>query len=78
MDWWRFVTYFRRVTRTSAFFRVSWQRFFEVIKIMKETFTRIACDNVYLRLLLRLANEFDVEENPGPTIYGVVDPSKTV
>ena len=50
--------------------------FSEVIKIMKETFARIACDNVYLPLLLRLAN--DVEENPGPTIYGVVDPSKTV
>ena len=43
---------------------------------MKETFTRIACDNVYLPLSLRLAN--DVEENPGPTIYEVVDPSKTV
>ena len=26
------MTYFRHVTRTSAFFRVSWQRFFEVIK----------------------------------------------
>ncbi|CAB4041007.1 ATP-dependent DNA helicase PIF1, partial [Paramuricea clavata] len=36
----------------------------------------IAGDNVYLPLLLRLAN--DVEENPGPTVYDVVDPSKTI
>ena len=39
-------------------------------------FTQIAGENVYLPLLLRLAN--DVEENPGPTVYDVVDPSKTI
>ena len=31
---------------------------------------------MYIPLLLRMAN--DVEENTGPTIYGVVDPSKTI
>ena len=31
---------------------------------------------VYVPLLLRIAN--DVEENPGPTIYDVVDPTKTI
>ena len=32
---------------------------------------------MYVPLLLRMAN--DVEENPGPTIYDVVDPiSKTI
>jgi hypothetical protein len=31
---------------------------------------------VYVPLLLRMAN--DVEENPGPTIYDVVDPTKTI
>ena len=35
----------------------------------------MSCYNVYVALLLRMAN--DVEENPGPTIY-VVDPSKTI
>ena len=39
-------------------------------------FTQIAGENVYLPLLLRLGN--DVEENPGPTVYDVVDPSKTI
>ena len=31
--------------------------------------------NVYVPMLLRMAN--DVDENPGPTIY-VFDPSKTI
>ena len=31
---------------------------------------------MYISLLLRMAN--DVEENTGPTIYDVVDPSKTI
>jgi hypothetical protein len=30
----------------------------------------------YVPLLLRMAN--DVEENPGPTVYDVVDPNKTI
>ena len=31
---------------------------------------------VYVSLLLRMANDF--EENPGPTLYDIVDPSKTI
>ena len=31
---------------------------------------------VYVPLLLRMAN--DIEENPGPTVYDVVDPSQTI
>ena len=31
---------------------------------------------VYVALLLRMAN--DVEENPGPTLYDIVDPCKTI
>ena len=31
---------------------------------------------VYVALLLRMAN--DVEENPGPTLYDIVDPNKTI
>ena len=31
---------------------------------------------IYVALLLRMAN--DVEENPGPTLYDIVDPSKTI
>ena len=40
------------------------------------SFTQISCCNIYVALLLRFAN--DVEENPGPTVYDVVDPSKTI
>jgi hypothetical protein len=36
----------------------------------------MSCNNVYVPLLLRMAN--DVEENPGPTVYDVVDPTKTI
>ena len=39
-------------------------------------FTQKSCYNIYVPLLLRLAN--DVEENPGPTVYDVVDPNKTI
>ena len=38
--------------------------------------TQISGYIVYVPLLLRMAN--DVEENPGPTIYDVVDPTKTI
>ncbi len=41
-----------------------------------ESFTQITGYIVYIPLLLRMAN--DVEENPGPTIYVVVDPTKTI
>ena len=40
------------------------------------SFTQMSCYNVYVPLLLRMAN--DVEENPGPTVYDVVDPNKTI
>ena len=40
------------------------------------SFTQMSCFNIYVPLLLRLAN--DVEENPEPTAYDVVDPSKTM
>ncbi|CAB3983680.1 ATP-dependent DNA helicase PIF1 [Paramuricea clavata] len=39
-------------------------------------FTQLSCFIVYVPLLLRIAN--DVEENPGPTVYDVVDPAKTI
>jgi hypothetical protein len=48
------------------------RRFTQVI----ESFTQITGYIVYIPLLLRMAN--DVEENPGPTIYDVVDPTKTI
>ena len=34
------------------------------------------CYNVYIPLLMRQAN--DVEENPGPTIFDVINPMRTV
>ncbi len=40
------------------------------------SFNQMSCNNVYVPLLLRMAN--DVEENPGPTVYDVVDPTKTI
>lgn len=39
-------------------------------------FTKMSGYIVYVPLLLRIAN--DVEDNPGPTVYDVVDPIKTV
>ena len=38
-------------------------------------FTQIMCYNVYIPLLIRLAND---EENPGPTIFDIIDPSTSV
>ena len=32
--------------------------------------------NAYIPLLIRQAN--DVEENPGPTIFDVIDPTRTI
>ena len=39
-------------------------------------FTQMMCYNVYIPLLIRQAN--DVEENPGPTILDIIDPTTTV
>lgn len=39
-------------------------------------FTQLSCCIVYVPLLLRIAN--DVEENPGPTVYDVIDSAKTM
>ena len=36
-------------------------------------FTQMMCYNVYIPLLIRQAN--DVKENPGPTIFDVIDPT---
>ena len=36
----------------------------------------VMCYNVYISLLIRQAN--DVEENPGPTIFDIIDPTTTV
>ena len=40
------------------------------------SFTQMSSCNIYVPLLLRLAS--DVEENPGPIVYDVIDPSKTI
>ena len=34
-------------------------------------FTQMMCYNVYIPLLIRQAN--DVEENPGPSIFDIID-----
>ena len=39
-------------------------------------FTQMICYNVYIPLLIKQAN--DVEENPGPTIFDIIDPTTTV
>ena len=39
-------------------------------------FTQMMCYNVYIPLLIRQAN--DVEENPGPAIFDIIDPTTTV
>ena len=39
-------------------------------------FTQMMCYNVYIPLLIRQAN--DVEENPGPTMFDIIDPMITV
>ena len=38
--------------------------------------TQMMCYNVYIPLLIRQAS--DVEENPGPTIFDIIDPMMTV
>ena len=39
-------------------------------------FTQMMCYNVYIPLLIRQAN--DVEENPGSTIFDIIDPTTFV
>ena len=39
-------------------------------------FTQMMCYNVYILLLIRQAN--NVEENPGPTTFDIIDPMRTV
>ena len=39
-------------------------------------FNKMMCYNVYIPLLIRQAN--DVEENPGPSIHDIIDPTTTV
>ena len=39
-------------------------------------FTQMICYNVYIPLLIKQAN--DVKENPGPTIFDIIDPTVTV
>ena len=39
-------------------------------------FTQMMCYNVYIPLFIRQAN--DVEENPGPTVFDINDPTTTV
>ena len=41
-------------------------------------FTQMICYNVYIPLLRRQAKKNDVEENPGPTIFDIIDPTTTV
>ena len=38
--------------------------------------TQMMCYNVYIPLLIRQSS--DVEENPGPTIFDIIDPMRTV
>ena len=39
-------------------------------------FTQMMCYNVYIQLPIRRAN--DVEENPGPELFNIIDPKTTV
>ena len=39
-------------------------------------FSQLIFDNAYIPLLIRQAN--DVEENPGPTIFDVINPARTI
>ena len=39
-------------------------------------FTQMMCYNVYIPLPIRRAN--DLEENPGPELFGIIDPTTTV
>ena len=68
-----------RLFYLSVFLYLPTKRLTQVYKRLCQmivSFTPMSCYNVYVPLLLRMAN--DVEENPGPTVYDVVDPSKTI
>ena len=39
-------------------------------------FPQMMCYNVYIPLLIRQGN--DVEENPGPTVFDIIDPTTTL
>ena len=43
---------------------------------VKLWFTQMTFYNIYNQLIIRQAN--DVEENPGPTIFDIIDPTTTV
>ena len=43
---------------------------------VKFWFTQMALYNICIPLITRQAN--DVEENPGPTIFDIIDPTRTV
>ncbi len=51
-----------------------YQNFGKVVTLFYQG--QISGDHAFVTLLLRLSN--NVEENPGPTIYDVVDPTKTI
>ena len=68
---------FNNAARTkdlSRFECVFWNRKGTLIVLARSLYL-LGCV-VYVALLLRMAN--DVEENPGPTLYDIVDPSKTI
>ena len=63
----------------NVFYLPTLKQVFEHYKMWNEVvfwFTQFMYYNVYIPLLLRLAN--DVEENPGPAIFYIVDPTWTV
>ena len=43
---------------------------------VKFCFTQMTFYNIYNQLIIRQAN--DVEKNPGPTIFDIIDPTTTV
>ena len=49
---------------------------YEMLNQVMFWFTQMMCYNVYIPLLIRQAN--GVEENPGPTIFDIIDPMITV
>ena len=60
----------------NVFYLPTLKQVFEHYKMWNEVvfwFTQFMYYNVYIPLLLRLAN--DVEENPGPAIFYIVDPT---
>ena len=58
----------------SRFERIFWNTKAIVVLLVRSLYL-LGCI-VYVALLLIVAN--DVEENPGPTLYDIVDPSKTI